>query len=108
MGIGETMKPHDPDNLQVLNAHHWRGHTGTMYPLPPNSVYVGRPSKWGNPFVIDKDHTRDAVIQAYEKWLMAQPDLLLCLRTELRGKDLVCWCAPSRCHADILLELANE
>lgn len=85
---------------RVLNAK--RGQQSTH-----DAVYVGRPSKWGNPFVIDKDHDRDDVIAAYKDWLMQQPELLLCLREELRGKDLVCWCAPLRCHADFLLELAN-
>lgn len=76
--------------------------------LPPsNAVYVGRPSKWGNPFVIGRDGDRAQVIDKYRNWLMANPVLMSALH-ELRGKDLVCWCAPQPCHADVLMELANQ
>jgi len=68
-------------------------------------VYGGRPSKWGNPFAIGRDGTRDEVIAKYRAWLMQQPALLAQL-PELRGKNLVCWCAPQRCHADVLTEFA--
>ncbi|HEU4430133.1 MAG TPA: DUF4326 domain-containing protein [Myxococcota bacterium] len=69
-----------------------------------NAVYVGRPSRWGNPFVIGADGSRAEVIQKYRRWILRQPlDL-----SELRGRDLVCWCAPAACHADVLLELANR
>jgi hypothetical protein len=72
----------------------------------PDRVYVGRPTKWGNPFVIGRDGTRDQVITKYRAWIMTQPALLAAL-PELRGKHLVCWCAPEACHADVLIELAN-
>ena len=72
--------------------------------VPVDAEYVGRPTKWGNPFVIGKDGTRDMVIAAYRVWLESSGlDV-----EELRGKDLVCWCAPERCHADVLLILANK
>jgi hypothetical protein len=70
-------------------------------------VYVGRPSKWGNPFVVGRDGTRDEVIAKYRAWIAQQPALLAALG-ELRGKDLVCWCAPDPCHAEVLIELANR
>jgi len=70
-------------------------------------IYVGRPSKWGNPFVIGRDGTRDHVIAKYRAWIVRQPALLAAL-DELRGKHLVCWCAPERCHADVLIELVNQ
>ena len=73
----------------------------------PDRVYVGRPSKWGNPFVIGRDGTRDEVIAKYRAWIAQQPALLAALG-ELHGKDLVCWCAPERCHADVLLDLAAQ
>lgn len=73
--------------------------------IPKNAVYVGRPTKWGNPFVIGQDGNRDEVISKYRSWLWAQgPAYAL---EELRGKDLVCWCAPKACHADVLMEAAN-
>lgn len=70
-----------------------------------NQVYVGRPSKWGNPFVVDRDGTREQVIELYEKFLLTSA--LWHHLDELRGKDLVCWCAPLPCHADVLLKYAN-
>jgi hypothetical protein len=70
-------------------------------------VYIGRPSKWGNKFVIGKDGTRDDVIRKYESWLRTQPDLLAAL-PELRGKVLGCWCSPQACHGDVLVRLALE
>ena len=72
-----------------------------------NRVYVGRPSKWGNPFVIGRDGTRDDVIEKYSAWVVRQPQLMGALH-QLRGKDLICWCAPERCHADVLIALANR
>lgn len=70
-------------------------------------VYIGRPSRFGNPFVIGRDGTREEVIAKYRAWIMTQPDLLAAL-PELRGQDLLCWCAPKPCHGDVLLELANQ
>lgn len=72
--------------------------------VPTDAVYVGRPTKWGNPFVIGKDGNRVEVIKKYENWL---PTSGLDVK-ELRGKSLVCWCHPQACHADILLKAANE
>lgn len=74
---------------------------------PEHAVYVGRPTKWGNPFVIGKDGNRDEVIKKYEEWIKTQAHLLADLN-ELKGKDLICWCAPEACHADVLIKLANE
>lgn len=75
---------------------------------PANGVYVGRPSKFGNPFEIGKDGTRAEVIEKYERWIMTQPDLMEAARTELAGKNLICWCAPKACHASILIRIAND
>lgn len=73
-------------------------------------VYIGRPSKWGNPWEIGKDKggTRAEVIAKYEAWFMAQPDLVALAKRELAGRDLVCWCSPLPCHGDVLLRVANE
>ena len=62
-------------------------------------VYVGRPSRWGNPFAIGRDGSREDVIARYEQWLLAQPELVAAL-PELAGKTLGCWCAPRACHGD--------
>ena len=75
---------------------------------PDGAVYIGRPSKWGNPFVIGRDGTRTEVIEKYRDWLFTcRLDLRDDARRELRGRDLVCWCSPLPCHGDILLEIAN-
>jgi hypothetical protein len=70
-------------------------------------VYIGRPSKWGNPFVVGRDGDRETVIEKYRTWIMGQDELLAELH-ELRGKRLGCWCAPQACHGDVLAELANR
>ena len=70
-------------------------------------VYVGRPSKWGNPFVIGRDGSRAEVIAKYRAWVIEQPELMRSLG-ELHGRNLVCWCTPQACHADVLIELAND
>jgi len=59
----------------------------------PYDVYIGRPSKWGNPFVIGKDGTREQVIAKYRQYLLSRPDLIAAL-PELKGKILGCWCSP--------------
>jgi Domain of unknown function (DUF4326) len=69
-------------------------------------VYIGRPSKWGNPFVVGEHGTREQVIESYEHWLRANAQLMAVL-PELRGKVLGCWCAPRTCHGDVLARLAN-
>jgi len=68
-------------------------------------VYIGRPSKWGNPFSIGKDGDRDEVIAKYRAWIQTQPELMKAL-PELKDKILGCWCAPQACHGNILAEMA--
>lgn len=70
-------------------------------------VYIGRPSAWGNPFSMNSESERDAVVEKYKKWLMAQPRLIERAQRELRGQVLGCWCAPRRCHGDVLIAVAN-
>jgi hypothetical protein len=82
----------------VLNKH--------QVGAPAGAVYIGRGSKWGNPFRIGSDSGRAAVISKYERWLADQHHLLRAL-DELRGRDVVCFCAPRECHGDLLLRLAN-
>lgn len=74
--------------------------------VPPGAVYVARPTKFGNPYIIGKHGTREEVIAKYRERLLASPDLLARLG-ELRGRDLVCFCSPLKCHADILLAMSN-
>jgi len=74
--------------------------------IPDGAVYVGRPTKWGNLFVIGRHGDRDEVIRRFQEWLLASPELMAQL-DELKDRDLVCWCAPLPCHAQILIELAT-
>lgn len=76
---------------------------------PKDAVYVGRPSKWGNPYKIGKDGNREEVLLKYKEYLDNTSFLYYNNpKIELKGKDLCCWCKPAACHADILLELANR
>lgn len=73
----------------------------------PHDVYIGRPSKWGNPFSIGKDGNREQVIEKYKDWIINQPELMKSL-PELKDKTLGCWCSPKPCHGDILIELTRN
>ena len=70
-------------------------------------VYIGRPSKWGNPFKIGIHGTREEVVHLFEEWLLMESDIIEDIE-ELKGKNLVCFCAPKLCHGDILLKYAND
>lgn len=109
------------ERIQRKRTRGWR--------MPENTVYVGRPSKWGNPFeirleekckccgtVIQEEITSHEVLRDYRYFLRHPQSLhgwdmpsVEDIQKELRGKNLACWCALDKpCHADILLELANE
>src|ERR1700735_3441826 len=82
----------------------------------PYDIYIGRPSKWGNPFSHKdgtlakyKVHTREAAVEAYRKWItVGDGKYLLEHLHELKGKTLGCWCKPQSCHGDILAKLAIQ
>lgn len=87
--------------------------------MPDNAVYVGRPSKWGNPFeTADKfRQLLEAILGISGQSQFHEVDLRQFAHVghiatdihELRGKDLACWCPDDcYCHADVLLELANR
>lgn len=69
-------------------------------------IRIDRASKWGNPFHIGDDGTREEVIQKYREWVTNQPHLMKEMR-HLQGKRLGCWCSPNSCHGDVLVELAD-
>jgi hypothetical protein len=71
-------------------------------------VYIGRGSKWGNPFVIGKDGSREEVIEKYEKMLSINVELLSVLLCELEGMRLGCFCKPAACHGDVLVEYVEK
>lgn len=107
-----------PKRIQRQRKKGWR--------MPEGAVYVGRPTKWGNPFTKDDnplantdygliehdcgESWRAQVVFCFAWWFgylsdEEKSDLL----EPLRGKDLACWCPLDQpCHADILLELANS
>lgn len=70
-------------------------------------IYIGRGSKWGNPFVVGKDGTREQVITRYEEWILSQPELYKSLH-ELKDKILGCYCKPKACHGDVLAHLVDQ
>jgi hypothetical protein len=95
------------------------------YRMPPQAIYVGRPTIWGNPYTASsameagyKDGAKMAV-WAFGQWLAGtkawgdnrdeRRTVILARIAELRGHDLCCWCPLDQpCHADILIELANR
>jgi hypothetical protein len=79
----------------------------------PYDVYIGRPSKWGNPFshkpgTLAEFRVRDRkeAIQKFEEYLLNNEELMNDLH-ELKGKVLGCWCKPQGCHGDVLARYAN-
>ncbi len=88
-----------PIRIQRKRTKGWR--------MPDNAVYVGRPTKWGNPF---------GLADTFRWWLLTprprgdvERDAILDDIERLRGRNLACWCPLDRpCHADVLLELANQ
>ena len=96
---------------KVWNKHHKNA--------PADAVYVGRPTAFGNcfthlPSVVKKYpdmilvRDREAAVAAYETMVRNEPIVIAIIKNLLKGKDLVCWCAPEPCHADVLLKIANE
>lgn len=78
--------------------------------MPPNTVSVTRPGKWGNPFKSGEPHPSTGKPMSVEDAI----DCYMCLvqnrdMSELRGKNLACYCPLDKpCHADVLLEWANK
>lgn len=71
-------------------------------------VFIGRPSKWGNPFPAMTEHQRPGAILNYAGWILEQPELLAAAPVELKGKTLGCYCRPRACHGDVLAMLADR
>jgi hypothetical protein len=92
-----------PRRIQLSRLKGWR--------KPPNTVVVSRPSKWGNPFRVDSDHTKAECVAMFDKWFKSTPKgfaMACAAQKELRGRNLACWCRTGTpCHADILLAAAN-
>uniref|UniRef100_UPI003F49A9E4 DUF4326 domain-containing protein n=1 Tax=Amycolatopsis sp. CA-290885 TaxID=3239925 RepID=UPI003F49A9E4 len=81
----------------------------TSVVLPPHVVYVGRPTRYGNPHKCGRSRReRAAAVRKYCAYLLERPELIASVRLELAGRDLACWCAltDNACHAEVLLDLA--
>lgn len=94
-----------PKRIQRKTTKGWR--------LPENTVYVGRPSQWGNEFTVAKCGSAakavDLEMHDLRKFACFHPDEFERWINPLIGKNLACWCALDQpCHADALLELASE
>lgn len=74
---------------------------------PPDAVNIGRPSRWGNPYIINVKQGRDraTVIRLYKEWLMYQLRKDTTFLEPLRGKHLYCWCKPQACHGDMIIDI---
>jgi hypothetical protein len=100
-----------PKRIQRRRTKGWR--------MPPNTVYVGRGSRWGNPYVFgqcnpDKPGRMSVMVSASALTNAFRGYAARCIESDpswidpLRGKDLACWCPLDQpCHADVLIELAN-
>lgn len=87
-----------PQRIQQKRTKGWK--------MPENTVYVGRPTKWGNPFKAE-EFGRAAAVERYRAYIAESP-LREEAKRELAGKNLSCWCSlDGPCHADILLAIAN-
>ena len=95
-GHPSTVAPH---RIQRKRAKGWK--------MPPNTVNVCRPGRWGNPYRIE-EHGREEAIALFARSLEDQSAISRADIQFLRGKNRACWCAPDQaCHADVLLAIAN-
>lgn len=86
--------------------------------LPEGARYVGRPSRWGNPYVFDGSTLKEGrvlvasraeAVRRYEADLFADPERVAEARRLLAGRDLACYCPfDGPCHADVILRVANH
>lgn len=95
--------PHEqlvgPVRVQLRRTKGWR--------MPPNTVRVARPGKWGNPFTV-AEHGANGAVLNYQLRMHGLAAIGAVDLSELRGKNLACWCALDQpCHADVLLRMAN-
>lgn len=88
-----------PVRVQRRRDRGWR--------MPSGAVYVGRPTRWGNPWPVDEFGAAVAVTR-YRTALLVDPARVGAVRRELGGWDLACWCPlEGPCHAEVLLDLAH-
>lgn len=78
------------------------------YQQTAEAVPIWRGTKWGNPFRMEGHSKRADAVARFERYLNGHPELIEAARVELRGRDLLCYCAPRACHGDVLLRIANQ
>ena len=77
--------------------------------MPEGAIYVGRPTRWGNPYKLDDGYSRSEAVDLYSIYMQDKISSGALDITELLGKNLACYCPLDQpCHADVLLALANE
>ena len=91
-----------PKRIQRKRTAGWK--------MPEGAVYVGRPSKWGNPYRPHECSTgAKGAVDCFRILVESEEETIAEIQAELRGKDLACFCALDKpCHADVLLEIANQ
>jgi len=72
------------------------------------TVYIGRPSIFGNPYTIGKDGTREEVIEKYEQYARTNENLAIAIYKLKESDILGCWCSPEKCHGDIIIKIWKE
>lgn len=78
--------------------------------IPKDAIYVGRGSKWGNPFKAIECGSVDIAIDLYEEWLynkLKVGEITLREISDIYNKPLICYCYPNRCHSEVLLKVAK-
>lgn len=94
-----------PQRIQMRRVKGWR--------KPEGAIYVGRPTRWGNPYRVGTDGSAAECVARFEQWCRQRraetPDAFAQWLAPLRGHELACWCgSDTPCHADILRRLAYE
>ncbi|MFB8772133.1 DUF4326 domain-containing protein [Streptomyces broussonetiae] len=125
---GRQITLDQPRRIQRRRLKGWRA--------PAGAVYVGRGTRWGNPYLVrqcgptfgvvdsrtsgvifggrSEVEARRVAVDWYRAWAAGQADLSAAVRQQLAGRDLMCWCPlpepgdPDHCHGAVLLALANE
>ena len=93
-----------PQRIQMKRLKGWR--------KPADAIYVGRPTRWGNPFRAGSDGKAAECVAKFEARCVQMrnetPAAFATWIAPLRGHDLACWCPlDAPCHADVLLAMVN-
>jgi hypothetical protein len=103
-----NIKKENLKNLGYESLEEWKKNKKHLYIGRNMSFYVAGSdkSKWSNPFSLKK-FGRDECLKLYEEYIIKNTELYNAL-DELDGLTLGCWCAPSKCHGDVLIKLLEQ